>query len=116
MRFWVQSLALLSGLRIRHCHELWCGLQTWLRSGVAVALAWAGSYSSDSTPSLGTTICQGCGPKRTKTKQIDFLNLLKNANTFEEDHPFWIPDLGFNGKLKNRKRKIDQIAIRELTC
>ena len=32
MRIQVQSLALLSGLRIRHCHELWCRLQTWLGS------------------------------------------------------------------------------------
>ena len=36
--FWVQSLALLSGLRIWCCHELWCRLQTWLGSHVAVAL------------------------------------------------------------------------------
>ena len=34
-----------------------------LRSGVAVAVA--GSYSSDSTPSLGTSICSGRGPKKT---------------------------------------------------
>ena len=27
---WVWSLALLSGLRIRRCRELWSGLQTWL--------------------------------------------------------------------------------------
>ena len=30
-------LALLSGLRIWHCHELWCRLQKHLRSRVAVA-------------------------------------------------------------------------------
>ena len=30
---------LLSGLRIRHCRELWCRLQTLLGSGVAVAVA-----------------------------------------------------------------------------
>ena len=38
MRLWVQSLALLSGLRIGRCHELWCRLQTRLGSGIAVAL------------------------------------------------------------------------------
>ena len=38
----------------------------WLGSGVAVAVAVAGSYSSDSTPSLGTSICHGCGPEETK--------------------------------------------------
>ena len=35
MRLQVQSLASISGLRIRRCHELWCGSQTRLRSGVA---------------------------------------------------------------------------------
>ena len=35
----VQSLASLSGLRIWHCCELWCGLQMQFRSDVAVALA-----------------------------------------------------------------------------
>ena len=34
----VQSLALLSGLRIQRCHELWFRLQTWLGSGIAVAV------------------------------------------------------------------------------
>ena len=34
----VQSLASLSGLRIWHCHELWCRLQTHLGSHIAVAL------------------------------------------------------------------------------
>ena len=41
----------------------------WLESGVAVALAWAGSYSSDLTPSLGTSIYRGYVPKRTKDKK-----------------------------------------------
>ena len=36
MKTWVQSLTSLSGLRIRHCHELWCRWQTQLRSGIAV--------------------------------------------------------------------------------
>ena len=36
MRMGVQSLALLSGLRSLRCHELWCRLQTRLRSHVAV--------------------------------------------------------------------------------
>ena len=39
MRFRVQSLASLSGLRIRCCHELWCRLQTRLGSDVVVAAA-----------------------------------------------------------------------------
>ena len=48
MRMWVRSLALLSGLGIWHCHEVWCRLQTRLESHVAVA----GSCSSDLTPNL----------------------------------------------------------------
>ena len=34
----VRSQVLLSGLKIRHYRELWCRLQMWLGSGVAVAL------------------------------------------------------------------------------
>ena len=39
----------------------------WLGSGVAVAAVEASSSSSDSTPSLGTSICCRCGPKNTHT-------------------------------------------------
>ena len=37
MRLRVRSLALLNGLRIQRCQELWCRLQMWLRSRIAVA-------------------------------------------------------------------------------
>ena len=37
----------------------------WLGSGVAVA----SSYSSNSTPSLGTSVCLECGPKNRKDKK-----------------------------------------------
>ena len=63
----VLSLASLSGLRIQHCCELWCRKQMWLRSDVAVAMA--NSYSSDSTPNLGTSKCCGCGPKNRRKKK-----------------------------------------------
>ena len=68
MRLWVQSLASLSGLKIWHCRELWHKSQMWRRSGVAVAVVKADSYSysSDSIPSLGTSICHGCSPKKQK--------------------------------------------------
>ena len=39
MRLWVRSLALLSGLRIQGCRELWCMSQMPLRFGIAVAVA-----------------------------------------------------------------------------
>ena len=44
-------------------------LQRQLGSGIAVAVAVPGSYSSDSTPSLGISICRGWGPKKTKKKK-----------------------------------------------
>jgi len=62
----VRSLASLSGLRIWRCYELWCRLQMRLGSGVSVAVAQAGSCSSDWTPSLGSFICQGIGPRNGK--------------------------------------------------
>ena len=68
MRTQVQSLASISGLRIRRCHELWCRLQTRVGAHVAVAVVQAGSYGSDLTPSLGTSIGQGRNPKKTKDK------------------------------------------------
>ena len=63
----VQSLVSLSGLRIQHCRDLWCRLQT--RFGCAVAVAVASSCNSDSTPSLGTSVCYGYGPKKGKKKK-----------------------------------------------
>ena len=54
------------------CCELWYRSQTWLRSGVAMAVVQASSYSSDPTPSLGTSICFDYGPrKRQKDKKIN---------------------------------------------
>ena len=64
MRMRVRSLVLLSGLGIQHCR----GLQPPLRSCVDVAVMQAGSCSSNSTSSLGISICLECGPKKT-TKQ-----------------------------------------------
>ena len=68
MRMQVRSLALLSELRIQCCREL-CRSQTQLGSGIAVNGGWASSHSSDSTPSLGTSICWKCGPKEKKKKK-----------------------------------------------
>ena len=67
MRTQVQSLALLSGLRIQRCHELWCRSQMWLRSDISVAVA--GSNSSNLTPRLGISICHRCSLKKAKKKR-----------------------------------------------
>ena len=62
------SLASLGGLRIQCCPELWCRSQARLRFHVAVAVMQAGSFSSEVTPSLGTSTCE-CGPKKQKKKK-----------------------------------------------
>ena len=77
MRLQVQSLASLRGLRIRHCRELWHTEQTRLRSDVAVGGVEAGSYSSDSTPNMGTSICHECGPKKKKKSSYIFVFIFK---------------------------------------
>ena len=56
VRMQVQSLTSLTGLRIQPCHKLRCRSKMWLGSGIAVAGVQAGSWSSDSMPSLGTAI------------------------------------------------------------
>ena len=43
--------------------------QAPLRYHIAVAVAQAGSYSSESTPSLGNSICCRCGPKKWKKQK-----------------------------------------------
>ena len=79
MKTWVQSLVSLSGLRIQRCCELWWRLHRWLRSCIAVAVVQAGGYSSDSSPSLGTSICRGCGSPK-KHMLIEYTLLLKHTN------------------------------------
>ena len=64
MRMRVQSLTLLHGFRIQRCCELWCRSQMLLGSAVAVAVA--GTYSSDW--SLGTSCAIGAALKREKKK------------------------------------------------
>ena len=62
MRMWIRFQVSLNGLRIWCCYELWCRSQMWHGSHVAVAVA--GSYSSNLTPSLGTSICCRSGHKK----------------------------------------------------
>ena len=65
---WDRSLASPIGLRVwRFCGQ-WCRSQMRIRPGIAVAVAVAGGYSSDSTPSLGTSMCHQCSSKKTKNK------------------------------------------------
>ena len=73
---WIRSPASLSGLRIWSCRELWCRSQMQLGPSVAVAVAQVSSCSSDSTPSLGTSICRRCGPKKKKKILIEHRELI----------------------------------------
>ena len=66
MRMGVQSLASFSELRIQHGHELPCRLKSWLGSGIAMAVA---NASSNSTPSLRTSMCLRCSPRKKKKKK-----------------------------------------------
>ena len=70
MRMQVPSLALLCGFMTQHCRKLRCTLQMKLGSGVAIAMAVAGSCSSDSTPSLGIATCRRYGCKKKKKKKM----------------------------------------------
>ena len=69
MRMQVRSLASLSGLRIRRCHELWCKSHDAARIWCCCGCGVAAGHSSDRTPSLGTSMCCWCGPKKTKKKK-----------------------------------------------
>ena len=65
MRMWVQALALLSGLRIRHCRELWHRSHFRLRSGSGVGQQLQLQFN----PSLGTSICPRCSHIKTEGKK-----------------------------------------------
>ena len=47
-----------------------------LRSCVAVAMVQAGSYSSDSTPSLATSICYKHGPQKGRKRKKKIIHIL----------------------------------------
>ena len=59
---------LLSGLRIQHCHELWCRSQMWLGSRVAVAVVLASGHNLNSIPAWEPPYATGAALKRQKNK------------------------------------------------
>ena len=69
MRTWVQSLALLRGLRLWYCCTRQCRSQVCLGFRVSVAVVYTGSCSSDGTPSPGTPICLKCSLKKKERKR-----------------------------------------------
>ena len=99
MRRQVRSLALLSGLRIQPCYELSCSSLTWLRSYIAVAQA--SKCSSSSTPSLGTSTCCRCSPKK-QNKQTN----KQNKRLYNLSHPTPLHLKQSSLKKKQKKKKL----------
>ena len=89
MRMWVQSG--VSGSVIQPGHKLWCSLQMWLRSHIAVAVVQASSSSSNLIPSLRTYTYHEYMPKN---------------NEFEEPLPL-------KKKKKKKKKTIYIIYIKK---
>ena len=58
-----------SGLRIWHCLKLQCRSQVQLRSSVAMAMVWADSCSSNSTPAWELPYAMGEALKKKKKKK-----------------------------------------------
>ena len=84
MRTQVQSLALLTGLRIDPAWP-WAVMQ---------AADEARSYSSNSTPSLGNSLCHRFGPKRPKTK--------KKSKRLQK------PEIVYFSSLTNKKKNLNK--------
>ena len=59
---WPHAMGQGSSIAMSCCVGRRRGFVPW----TPVAVAMAGSCTSDSTPSLGTSICHGCGPKKQK--------------------------------------------------
>ena len=81
---WLQSLALLSGLRIWCCYELRHGPQRQPGSLAAVAVVQACSCSSDSTTSPRISICCRCGPKKQKQTTKEHSNQLQSYHLLHD--------------------------------
>ena len=90
--------ALLSGLRIQCCRELWCKSQMRLGFGVAMAVARAVSCSSDSTPGLGASPCYTCGPRGKKKKRFSFQKYCCLVDI--ESWQVWVKSRGLNSNIK----------------
>ena len=113
MRMQVWSLTLLSGLRIRCCCELQGRLWTRLGSGIAVTVVYARSCSSDLIPSLGTSICCECGPKKEKKKKISSMKYNSKAQYLHEITLQVYPSLPREEKYK--EKQISPKLIRTIT-
>ena len=64
----VRTLASLSGLRIRHCREVWCRSQMQPGFFIAEALEEASSWSSIGPLAWEPPYASECSPKKLKKK------------------------------------------------
>ena len=70
-----------------------------LRSGIAVAMAQAGSCSSDWTPGLRTAICHECSPKKQKQKKKEkkvineYRMMRKDSSGYSQEEDTEVPVL-----------------------
>ena len=67
--FFLEFPLWLSGLRMQHCHELWCMWQMWLRSGVVGRVGWAGGNTPNKPPAREKPVARGCGREKKKKKK-----------------------------------------------
>ena len=88
------------------------GLAQWVKDQTLLwAVALAGSCSSDSTPSLGTSLCCGCSPKETKQNKRN--QCVKVGWEMGHVHNFKVP--GHTRYLLMIKRKIVTLQWRILS-
>ena len=105
MRMWFWFLASLSGLRILGCHEMWLK---------------ASNYSSNSLPSLGTSICCRCSPKEERKKRG---KKKKSNNTLWSDALIYIALYSHpttrrinNSVLARRKKLTNKASFQRVLC
>ena len=79
---WVQTLALLSGLRIQGCPELWCGVGR--RRGSYLSLLWLWPRPAATAP-IGSLAWEppyahGAALKGQKTEKIIIIKIIMNRD------------------------------------
>ena len=102
MRTQVWSLASVSGLRIPHCHELWCSSQMRFGSGVAVAwlrpVATALIQSIAWEPPYATSVAlkrQKEKEKRKETKEINNFKLHSSIRMWHQRTISWTSQINW---------------------
>ena len=101
----VQSLALLSGLRMQCCHELWYTLQAWFRFGIAVPVTLIWPLSWELPYAAGVTL-----KKKKKRKWIGKLQSRLISRIYEELLQI---NSKMTKKMYNQNKKVSNIHLAE---